>query len=305
MKKLIIISLFIPLVFSCSNTKEPQRFGGNPQLVVWLEGISNMGKSDSRVTNKEPLDFFPIGWSSDGNFAWLMIQPRGEIGRYFRLVVQNTKEDQIIEDIDLDNLIYEKKIKLLRDFNGNGKIDTEEALLSNENDEKYIKNLWNLLDTEIKEVLDRHGIVKEKRFYNYEDILTHSAKSGELSLGNAEDYTKRFKIKYSTIIEVPNASYSTFGVAPSGFQIKVSNEKGSKTITSVSRFIQHSEDRLYTRSGTGLKYKIDNIRFVGAFKSPFEERIAIITVFTTFDYQMNPNGNNIYVSGCSLMEGFK
>ena len=195
MKKLIIISLFIPLVFSCSNTKEPQRFGGNPQLVVWLEGISNMGKSDSRVTNKEPLDFFPIGWSSDGNFAWLMIQPRGEIGRYFRLVVQNTKEDQIIEDIDLDNLIYEKKIKLLRDFNGNGKIDTEEALLSNENDEKYIKNLWNLLDTEIKEVLDRHGIVKEKRFYNYEDILTHSAKSGELSLGNAEDYTKRFKIK--------------------------------------------------------------------------------------------------------------
>ena len=301
MKKLIIISLFIPLVFSCSNTKEPQRFAGNPQLVVWLQGISNMGKSDSRVTNKEPLDFFPIGWSSDGNFAWLMIQPRGEIGRYFRLVVQNTKEDQIIEDIDLDNLIYEKNIKLLWDFNGNGKIDTEEALISNENDEKYIKNLWNLLDTEIKEVLDRHGIVKEKRFYNYEDILTHSAKSGELSMGNAEDYPKRLKIKYSTIIE----AYSAFEVAPSGFQIKVSNEKGSKTITSISRFIQHSEDRLYTRSGTGLKYKIDNIRFVGAFKSPFEERIAIITVFTTFDYQMNPNGDNIYVSGCSLLEGFK
>lgn len=301
MKKLIIISLFIPLVFSCSNTKEPQRFAGNPQLVVWLQGISNMGKSDSRVTNKEPLDFFPIGWSSDGNFAWLMIQPRGEIGRYFRLVVQNTKEDQIIEDIDLDNLIYEKNIKLLWDFNGNGKIDTEEALISNENDEKYIKNLWNLLDTEIKEVLDRHGIVKEKRFYNYEDILTHSAKSGELSMGNAEDYPKRLKIKYSTIIE----AYSAFEVAPSGFQIKVSNEKGSKTITSISRFIQHSEDRLYTHSGTGLKYKIDNIRFVGAFKSPFEERIAIITVFTTFDYQMNPNGDNIYVSGCSLLEGFK
>ena len=283
----LLLLTLITIIFSCSDTKEPQRFPGNPQEVVWLKRTS-----DPRITNKDPLDFFPIGWSKDGNFAWVVAQPNGMVGQYFRLVVQDTKSDQIIEDIDLDHWKSEKKddnYELSIDLNDDGMIDMEEGRIADEN---YIKYLWDLLDLEIKEVLDRHGIVKGKKFVNYRGISTNQGKPFEIEYSIITKFFKESEMWGRWDSPDDKLIEETIG-----FEIFISNKEVSKKITSADSF-NKSDGKWY-------EYKIDNIRFVGAFKSPFEERLAIITAFTTFDYQMDPDGDNIHVSGCSLSKGFR
>ena len=51
--------------------------------------------------------------------------------------------------------------------------------------------------------------------------------------------------------------------------------------------------------------KIDNVRFIGSIKSPYENRIVILTAYSVYDYQGDYDNENIYVSGCSLKSGFK
>ena len=274
--------------------KEPQRFAGNPEVVAPLDRLKDLG-----LTNKEPLDFFPIGWSRDGNFAWVIKQPNGMVGSYIRLVVQNTKSDQIIEDINLDDwrLKKDSSIWLPEDWenekqNNDGRISPKSPHDWRIYNEKYIKYLWNLLDLEIKEVLDRHGIVKEKKFFNYENISTKQGKPFEIKYSIIKKFFKQSEMW--GYWDSPDDIYIERSI---GFQINISNEKGSKRITSTDSFVKSD--------GMSNVYIIDNIRFVGAFKSPYEERLAIINAFTTFDYQRDPDGDNIYISGCSLLKGFR
>ena len=100
---------------------------------------------------------------------------------------------------------------------------------------------------------------------------------------------KNFKVSYRSIKDEveDNVDFSTYE-AVVGFRIKVSNRYGSKTI---SRF--NSGDR------------IDGARYIGSIKSPYENRVVIITAYDDFDWQGDFAGINIHISGCSLNSGFK
>ena len=184
----------------------------------------------------ENIQFFPVGWSEDSNFAYFVERPGSMRGSYNEFVIQNVKSDKIlvsIEDVDFE------------------------------------------INSEIRYQLRKYNIIPQYCCYDFEDISTRSGKDFKLS----------YRILEDEIEEWASGDYYNEKV---GFRIKVYNRYGSKTIT---RFKGND--------------KIDNVRFIGSIKSPYENRIVIITAYSVYDYQGDYDNENIYVSGCSLKSGFK
>ena len=125
------------------------------------------------------------------------------------------------------------------------------------------------------------GVWKET-FRKFEDILDrhdivpqrYSNRFRDISTKNNYEYKLSYREKCNE-----DGCY--------GFSLKVYNEDGSKRVTDV-------------KLGS-----IDNIRFFGAIKSPFENRIVIITQYNGFDWQGDPDGISLYLSGCHLSAGFR
>ena len=135
---------------------------------------------------------------------------------------------------------------------------------------------WSLVNRRIKRYLDRYNIRPQREFKRFRYI----------SMQSGFDYRVLYRKKNGPILEhvVENE------VAPVGFRVKVYNDYGSKTVSNFK--IKNAE-------------YLSDVNLLGAIKSPFEERIAIITSFKIYDYQNDYAGTELQISGCKLNSGFK
>ena len=229
---LIILSVLLFIcsfsIFSQNSYPTPHRFG-EKDIPKVVEGI----------------EFYPIGWSKNADFAYIFLPPSGmRGGTPWKLIIQNAKSDNIIVSIDME---YEF---------GN---DVGNSWYS-------FDDLWEDTYRKFKYILDKYKIRAQlEDFYNFSNISTKNGRD--------------FKVSYRTIED----EFDTVG-----FRIKISNGYGSKTI---SRF---NKDE-----------KINDIRYIGSIKSPYENRVIILTAYNQYDWQGDYDGVNLHLSGSSLSSGFK
>ena len=157
---------------------------------------------------------------------------------------------------------------------------TDEVLYSIEFDgesNNYIDDpnqKWSLVNRRIKRYLDRYNIRPQREFKKFRYI----------SIRNGFDYRVSYRKKNGYVSPTEDQ------VEPVGFRVKVYNDYGSKTISNFK--IKRGE-------------YLNDVNLLGAIKSPYEDRIAIITSFKIFDYQNDYAGTELLISGCKLNSGFK
>ena len=129
--------------------------------------------------------------------------------------------------------------------------------------------LWGKKELTIKRYLNEYMINYDLSTAPFERISTNG------NLDFSISYRKKKENYYNDI-------HDYYSKQNMGFRISVSNGNGSKTITRKD-----------------LSSPFENIFYLGSLKSPFENRIVIMSGYTPVDYQGDPY-EAIYFSGCSL-----
>lgn len=192
---------------------------------------------------------YPIGWSKDGKFAYI-IEPVDEgTGFYFITIA--------IQDLNSDKILWKF-----------------EYTTKDEIEDKDLKTTWEEKYAEIKEKLNEHKIEQEKKF----------------ALGKAEFDSE--KNKFNLNVEANKIESPVFfGMEVlENFAVKLSaSGLGTKEI-----FKQKEEDS-----------RLVEALIVGQFKSPFEDRIAVLVSTEQIGYEGPPNTITFNLVGANLNKGFK
>ena len=140
---LIILSVLLFIcsssIFSQNSYPTPHRFG-EKDIPKVVEGI----------------EFYPIGWSKNADFAYIFLPPSGmRGGTPWKLIIQNAKSDNIIVSIDME---YEF---------GN---DVGNSWYS-------FDDLWEDTYRKFKYILDKYKIRAQlEDFYNFSNISTKNGR---------------------------------------------------------------------------------------------------------------------------------
>jgi len=191
---------------------------------------------------------YPIGWSNDSKFAYI-VEPADEAtGFYFiNIIIQDLNNDKI-----LWSFVY----------------DTEDQI-----ENKDLKATWKEQFELIKSKLDEHKIVQEKSF-----ILE--------KLKFAVD-NNNFEVKLTAKKGV-SVDFAPMEVIEK-YTLKITSALGQKQIFSKKE-----------ESSRMLDAKV-----LGVFKSPYENKIAVLVASENFGYEGPPNVVGITVVGANLDSGFK
>ena len=131
------------------------------------------------------------------------------------------------------------------------------------------ENSWQKKSDKIKYYLAKFKIKQNERFYNFRDMSDRSGKD--------------FKVSYSIIRGWDDYMETESDM---GFKIKVSTGYGSKIVGNYNWNIPFR-----------------GVDFLGAFKSPYEDLVLMVTGYGQLDAEGDP-GRRIVLTGCSLASGF-
>ena len=193
--KLIVIILSVVTFFSAlyiiKSLKEPVQVT-NTQSNSKNNQFTQPESFKFNISNE--VEIFPLGWSKTSNFAFIILNQSSFRGSFYSIVIQNTKSDKILEDIDFENVYNEYY--------------------------ESIEDLWDNRSVNIINLLKEYGITPQKEFYNY--------------MGISPDVNTSYRIKYRKKVKDyywENIDYSS--KENMGFRISVSNNFGSKTISRI------------------------------------------------------------------------
>lgn len=202
----------------------------------------------NNFSDSSDVEFYPIGWSRSGNFAYMVYENYPFVASYWVFKIQNTVTDEVLCSIEFDE-------------DSNNYIDDP-------NQE------WSTVNSKIKRYLERYKIRPQREFKKFRYI----------SMQSGFDYRVSYRQRNGSVSPTEDQ------VEPVGFRVKVYNDYGSKTISNFK--IKRGE-------------YLNGVNLLGAIKSPYEDRIAIITSFKIYDYQNDYAGTELLISGCKLNSGFK
>jgi len=202
----------------------------------------------NNFSDSSDVEFYPIGWSRSGNFAYMVYENYPFVASYWVFKIQNTVTDEVLCSIEFDE-------------ESNNYIDDP-------NQE------WSTVNSKIKRYLERYKIRPQREFKKFRYI----------SMQSGFDYRVSYRQRNGSVSPTEDQ------VEPVGFRVKVYNDYGSKTISNFK--IKRGE-------------YLNGVNLLGAIKSPYEDRIAIITSFKIYDYQNDYAGTELLISGCKLNSGFK
>ncbi len=193
--------------------------------------------------------FYPIGWSKDGKFAYV-IEPVDEATGFYFITIA-------IQDLNSDKVLWKFEYTVKDEIEG-----------------KDLETTWKEKYAEIKAKLNEYKIEQQKDF---------QLGSTEFSVENNE-----FNLKVET--NKTDSEYFPGMEVLEKFAVKLSTSTlGSKEIFS-------------EKEETGVL--IDAL-VVGQFKSPYENRIAVLVSTEQIGYEGPPNVIAFKLVGANLDKGFK
>ncbi|PSR12059.1 MAG: hypothetical protein DA408_07270 [Bacteroidetes bacterium] len=202
---------------------------------------------------------YPLGWSEDGRFAYLIERANEAVTNFtLHLIIQNTNTDQ---------LVVEKIFKA-----------SDQKGYTEDNDQWTVSSVWKANRSAYQQLLDEHGI----------------------HLGNGTQF-------YPLPYQVGETTYRF-----SSANEKVMNDYSGKEVVSKHRLVAQA-------AGQGQGQRQKNIlthtfgkydlalatRALGVFKSPYENRVAVVDAWEKRGYEGPPNVLKLLVVGCILEDGFK
>lgn len=211
----------------------------------------------SRFEQLIPEQFFPIGWSRDGKFAYYVEPVDEACGCYFAHLV--------IQDMRTDKVLWEYKNDQSDTMDDNGEME----------DVDTIEKLWKKNSKLFAHKLSEHGI-----------IASRSTLLGKTFNSGGRRYTAMAKI--------------IKGKNPDGYEPRVNKysltlitpKLGSKVLFTSP---DHSKDEYWFMLDTGV---------IGALKSPYENRIAVIAMEINRGYEGPPHTGDIRIVGADMTSGF-
>lgn len=271
MKKKILflyLTLLVSILFADENQYKPIRIFSDIEPII-QDNISNF-----KITHINEI--FPIGWSSDGKFAYIEYKiANGKPVIAYKLIIQDLVSDKIIWDSDYFDLFdlwnpytkeekkeYEKADSFLIEHN-----------LHYESPEFYF--LYNI--EELGSALKQFNIIQSNSITlkifptEFENNTLESRRVIIEKRDESETYDETFFYQfYSYVIEVSKSS--------------------------VGKKIIHSEEIVNNETF--------DTQVIGFFQSPFENRIAVI--LGTYQWSHH-TGHNISFKfiGCDLNYGYK
>ncbi len=266
-KKIVQLSIFA-FVFaalnwasSCSSTESSETSKDSTELsnTNASEPVTNQ---DEAVTYSLPSEqkisygkenilndkIYPIGWSNDNKFAYI-IEPADEAtGFYFiQIAIQDLNNDKVLWSFSYD---------------------TEDMI-----ENKDLKATWNEQLELIKTKLNEHKIVQEKNFV--------------LEKLKFEANSNKFEVKVDAKKEV-SVDFAPMEVI-NKFSVKIASSLGQKQI-----FSQKEDDS-----------RMLDAKVLGLYKSPYENKVAVLVATEHLGYEGPPNVIAIKVVGANLDSGFK
>lgn len=195
-------------------------------------------------------NYYPIGWSRDGNIAFREFREFDGVGGcQDNLIVQSMVTDKIIKDIQLDFWMDDGSVGDWEDH-----CDWEE--------------IW---------AKERRTILKYLNRYEIQDNSFGFMKKSKYITSNNREYT--IKLSQDVLETYDWSNYE--GENRTSYKLKVYLDGRPKTIS----------------KGT---IHVHNIDYVGYYKSPFEERIAIILQYQDDQADEYSNNGGIIIVGCHL-----
>lgn len=282
--KLLLLLLFVSLMFSCGDIGESinQLFNKSDRSIETEalpeesldaeETNEEATQDDYQISYKEDKfmghdrysvpnnqidyefywngsNYYPIGWSRDGNIAFREFREfDGAGGCQDNLIVQSMVTDKIIKDIQLDFFM--------------------DGSVGDWDDHCDFEKIWRK---------ERRTILKYLNRYEIQDnSFGFMNKSKEITSNNRE-----YKIKLSQDLLETYDGYNYEGENRTSYKLKVYVNGRSKTISKAT-------------------IRAHNIDYIGYYKSPFEERIAIVLQYQDDQSGEYANNGGIIIIGCDL-----
>ncbi|MCP4441820.1 MAG: hypothetical protein GY810_23180 [Aureispira sp.] len=266
-----LISIFVCcLFFVSSSIAQTLSF---PKAIGYTNPTEKSGEKLTEADYLEPIDFFvqtfrPIGWSTDGKFAYANFS----IDHNSDLIMSVFVQDMVSDDI-----VWEDEYSLEKILTSEGNLDKtidkerwEEILDKELWSEVPEKQLWDALKHQISKKLEKYKIHQEKKV---------DFRRGTWHRINGQPY--KFDLK-------------TRSTEVTGYMGEIhvdcrAKGLGEKTIL----------------EGYPVDYKNEHYYYVaGISKSPYQDRVAVVCHFrkTGFD---NSTDTYCHLIGCNLKNGFK
>lgn len=201
--------------------------------------------------------FFPIGWSRDGKFAYYLEPPDEACGCYFaHLIIQDMRTDKVVWEFKYsqdDTYVGDK-------MTGPGNI----------------RSLWAKNKKLFSEKLTENGIVASR-----------SVMLGKTFTSGGRKFTAKATKKMGPNVDGYEDRVNLYTVS------LASPKLGTKTVFTSE---DHTKDDYWFMLDAGL---------IGAVKSPYENRIAIIAIEVMRGYEGPPHTADLNVIGADLVSGYK
>ena len=200
---------------------------------------------------------YPLGWSEDGRFAYL-IERANEAVTNFTLRF-------LIQDMNTDQLVAEKNFKA-----------SEQEGYTEDNDRWTVTSVWEANRPAYQQLLDEHGI----------------------HLGTGTQFHPLPYQEGNTTYRFTSANE------------KVMNDYSGKEVVSKHRLVAQAsvqgKGQKNILTHTFGKYDLAlATRALGVFKSPYENRVAVVDAWEKRGFEGPPNVLNLLLVGCTLEGGFK
>lgn len=258
-KPFIVLLLFV-FTFSCSSDKGNESSEEETVTQKTEETATEVFQERdydlptqvvSKVDDMELMwdKFYPIGWSKDGKFAYV-IEPVDEATGFYFITIA-------IQDLNSDNVLWKFEYTVKDEIEG-----------------KDLEATWKEKYAEIKAKLNEFKIEQQKDFQ-----LGSTEFSVENNKFNLKVETNKTESEYFPGMEVLEK-----------FAVKLS----ASTLGSKEIFSEKEENGVL----------IDAL-VVGQFKSPYENRIAVLVSTEQIGYEGPPNVITFKLVGANLDNGFK
>ncbi len=256
---LLLIAVFTP-IFAISQSTNASALYDQPRAVN-LDPI--VRRTFPRYYGREPYQllytdgFYPIGWSSDGKFAYYVEPVDEACGCYFA--------ELVIQDLRTDKELWKFRNEPESHIDDKGESIPDD-----------MRKLWRRNQKMFSEKLREHGIVPRSRF----------ALLGRTFVSGGKTYTAKVTAR------------------------KGNDADDMERVKSV--VLEFSTPRLGKKSIFTAAYKADemyvsplDVAVAGAFKSPFENRVAIVMIKVQRGWEGPPHTVEAQIVGADLVTGFR
>lgn len=253
MKKYILLSSLIikTIVFAADYWPlERQNYLGDRILGDFIES-----KPENITHTYHPRGIYPVGWSENGFFAFVIQLSMGEVGV--------PKYEFVIMDLVTDEKIYYEKVDIERVANYfNGDSQSYNKIVND-------RDIWLIESTNFRKALENNNVIYMQ----------------------------------SPLLKFDNSSYNI------KIEHDIYSEENLSTIRSFSIFLINKDNKYKKVTNNDLSFDITMSRNIGTscygyFKSPYEDRIAILYGIWDTGWEGYP-WVDLYVTGSHTTYGFK